>query len=53
VAFADIDAVPEVSVESEAVAWFDVNELPAQVPEGFPERLRTILDELAHVIRAA
>ena len=48
VAFADVDAVPEVSVESEAVAWFDVKELPAQVPEGFPERLRTILDELAH-----
>jgi 8-oxo-dGTP pyrophosphatase MutT (NUDIX family) len=48
VAFADVDAVPEVSLESEAVAWFDVLGLPAKVPEGFAERLRTILDELAH-----
>jgi 8-oxo-dGTP pyrophosphatase MutT (NUDIX family) len=48
VALADTDAVPEVSVESEAVAWFDVTDLPAQVPDGFPERVRTILDELAH-----
>lgn len=48
VAFADVDAVPVVSLESEAVAWFDVEGLPAQVPEGFPARLRTILDELAH-----
>ena len=48
VAFADVDAVPVVSLESEAVAWFDVEGLPAQVPEGFPERLRTILDELAN-----
>ncbi len=47
-AFADVDAVPVVSLESEAVAWFDVEGLPAQVPEGFPERLLTILDELAH-----
>ena len=48
VAFADGDAVPVVSLESEAVAWFDVEGLPTQVPEGFPARLRTILDELAH-----
>jgi 8-oxo-dGTP pyrophosphatase MutT (NUDIX family) len=48
VAFADADAVPEVSVESEAVAWFHVRRLPTRVPERFPERLRTILDELAH-----
>ena len=48
VAFADVDAVPVASVESEAVAWFDVEGLPTQVPENFPARLRTILDELAH-----
>ena len=48
VAFADVDAVPVVSLESEAVAWFDVEELPTQVPEGFPARLRTVLDELTH-----
>lgn len=47
VAFAATDAVPVVSVESEAVAWFDVDALPTQVPEGFPGRLRTILEELA------
>ena len=47
VAFADADAVPAASAESEAVAWFAVDALPAQVPQGFPERLRTILDELA------
>jgi len=48
VALADADAVPEVSIESEAVAWFDVTNLPEQVPEGFPARLCSILDELAH-----
>jgi 8-oxo-dGTP pyrophosphatase MutT (NUDIX family) len=48
VAFADIDAVPVVSTESEAVAWFGVDQLPAQVPDDFPLRLRTVLDELAH-----
>lgn len=48
VAFADVDAVPVVSLESEAVAWFDVDELPTHVPVGFPSRLRTVLDELAH-----
>ncbi len=48
VAFADRDALPVVSNESEAVAWFDVDGLPPQVPAGFPARLRTILDELAH-----
>ncbi|MGV8966003.1 MAG: NUDIX domain-containing protein [Cellulomonas sp.] len=47
VAFADADAVPAVSAESEAVAWFAVDALPANVPPGFPARLRTILDELA------
>jgi 8-oxo-dGTP pyrophosphatase MutT (NUDIX family) len=48
VAFADAEAVPVVSAESEAVAWFAVDRLPADVPEDFPLRLRTILDELAH-----
>jgi 8-oxo-dGTP pyrophosphatase MutT (NUDIX family) len=48
VAFADAAAVPVVSAESEAVAWFAVDRLPAQVPADFPLRLRTILDELAH-----
>ena len=47
VAFADVDAVPVVSPESEAVAWFGVDRLPAQVPEDFPLRLRTVLHELA------
>lgn len=36
VAFADVDAVPVVSVESEAVEWFGVDRLPAQVPEDLP-----------------
>ena len=48
VAFADVDAVPVVSAESEAVAWFGVDRLPAQAPEDFPLRLRTVLDEVAH-----
>jgi 8-oxo-dGTP pyrophosphatase MutT (NUDIX family) len=48
VAFADVDAVPVVSAESEAVAWFSVDRLPAQVPEEFALRLRTVLDEVAH-----
>ena len=47
VAFADPGAIPAVSVESEAVAWFAVDALPAQVPRGFPARLRTVLDEVA------
>jgi 8-oxo-dGTP pyrophosphatase MutT (NUDIX family) len=48
VAFAEVDAVPVVSAESEAVAWFGVDRLPAQAPEDFPLRLRTVLDEVAH-----
>jgi 8-oxo-dGTP pyrophosphatase MutT (NUDIX family) len=47
VAFADVDAVPVVSPESEALAWFGVDRLPAQAPQDFPLRLRTVLDELA------
>jgi 8-oxo-dGTP pyrophosphatase MutT (NUDIX family) len=48
VAFADVDAVPVVSAESEAVGWFGVHRLPAQVPGDFLMRLRTVLDELGH-----
>jgi 8-oxo-dGTP pyrophosphatase MutT (NUDIX family) len=48
VAFADGAAVPVVSAESEDVAWFSVDRLPAQVPEDFAVRLRTVLDECAH-----
>ncbi|MCC3293245.1 NUDIX domain-containing protein [Arthrobacter sp. zg-Y411] len=33
------DAVTTVSDESEAVRWFPVSELPAQLPKGFHERL--------------
>jgi hypothetical protein len=47
-AFADVEAVPVVSADSEAVAWFGVDRLPAQAPEDFPSRLRTVLDEVAH-----
>jgi 8-oxo-dGTP pyrophosphatase MutT (NUDIX family) len=47
-AFADVNAIPVASEESEAVAWFGVHRLPAQVPEDFPLRLRTVLAELAH-----
>jgi len=46
VAFAEADAVPVVSPESEAVAWFGVDRLPAQVPEDFPLRLAEVMDEL-------
>jgi 8-oxo-dGTP pyrophosphatase MutT (NUDIX family) len=47
VAFAAADALPVVSAESESVAWFAVDLLPAQVPEGFPARLSGVLAELA------
>lgn len=48
VAFADPDALPVVSPESEAVAWFPVDQLPAQVPDDFSVRLVTVLAELTH-----
>jgi len=51
-AFADADAVPVVSEESESVAWFGVDHLPDQVPDGFPARLGTLLAELEHSRRA-
>lgn len=47
VAFADAAAMPVVSAESEAVAWFAVDRLPADVPADFAGRLCTILEELA------
>lgn len=39
-------STPVVSDESEAVAWWPVDALPAEVPPGFPERL-------AHAVRMA
>ena len=53
VAFATADAVPRASDESESVEWFGVDQLPEQLPDGFPERLRAVLAELAHSRRAA
>ncbi|MCC3279122.1 NUDIX domain-containing protein [Arthrobacter sp. zg-Y40] len=38
------EAVTSVSEESEDVRWFPVNELPAQVPEGFSARLELVRD---------
>ena len=46
VAYAAADAVPVVSDESEQVAWFDVDDLPAGTPDDFAVRLRTVLDEV-------
>ncbi|WP_308466585.1 NUDIX hydrolase [Rathayibacter soli] len=46
VAFAEPDAAPVVSAESEAVAWWPVDALPPQVPDCFDARLRTVLREL-------
>ncbi|KQR17469.1 NUDIX hydrolase [Cellulomonas sp. Leaf334] len=46
VAYASPDAVPVVSDESEQVAWFDVDDLPAGTPDDFAVRLRTVLDEV-------
>lgn len=48
VAFAEPGTVPTVSAESEDVAWFPVDDLPAEVPDDLPERLVTVLAELAH-----
>jgi len=53
VAFADADAVPAVSAESEAVEWFDVDRLPAQVPPGFAARLGTVLADVVPASRQA
>ena len=46
VAYADATSVPVVSDESEQVAWFDVDALPAGTPDDFAVRLRTVLDEV-------
>lgn len=46
VAYAPASSAPVVSDESEQVAWFDVDDLPAGTPEDFAERLRTVLDEV-------
>lgn len=46
VAYASPQAVPLVSDESEKVAWFDVDDLPAGTPDDFAVRLRTVLDEV-------
>lgn len=52
VAFADPDARTAVSDESEDVAWFPVDALPAGTPDDFPVRLATVLAEVRHRRRA-
>jgi len=52
VAFADPDARTVVSDESEDVAWFPVDDLPAGCPPDFPARLATVLAEVRHRRRA-
>jgi len=46
VALAEADATPEVSAESEAVAWWPIDALPSQLPDRFGDRLHTALGEL-------
>ncbi|MBD8079379.1 NUDIX hydrolase [Cellulosimicrobium arenosum] len=53
VAFADPGERTTVSDESEDVAWFAVDDLPAGTPTDFPERLATVLAEVRHRRRAA
>ncbi|QJW38611.1 NUDIX domain-containing protein [Cellulosimicrobium protaetiae] len=52
VAFADPDARPVVSDESEDVAWFPVDALPPGTPPDFTARLATVLAEVRHRRRA-
>lgn len=52
VAFAAPDARTAVSDESEDVAWFAVDDLPAGTPPDFPVRLATVLAEVRHRRRA-
>ncbi|WP_454728614.1 NUDIX hydrolase [Cellulosimicrobium protaetiae] len=52
VAFADPDVRTAVSDESEDVAWFPVDALPAGTPDDFPVRLATVLAEVRHRRRA-
>ncbi|MCU1407822.1 MAG: pyrophosphohydrolase [Glaciihabitans sp.] len=40
-------SIPEVSDESDAVAWFPVDALPGNIPPGFGDRLAGVLHELA------
>lgn len=47
VAFASADSVPVVSDESDDVAWWPVDALPAEVPEQFVGRLSRVLAELS------
>lgn len=45
-AVVDTDASPVVSAESDDVAWWPTDALPTGVPDGFAERLDTVLAEL-------
>lgn len=45
-AIAAADAIPAVSDESEDVAWWPVDALPATIPPGFASRLRGVLGAL-------
>ncbi len=47
VAIAPADSVPVVSDESDDVAWWPVDALPAEVPEQFVGRLTRVLAELS------
>lgn len=50
VAFAPADARPVVSAESDDVRWFDVADLPPEVPPGFPARLTAALAEARRLL---
>jgi len=47
-AVVDADASPVSSAESDDVAWWPTDGLPTGVPDGFAERLDTVLAELRH-----
>jgi 8-oxo-dGTP pyrophosphatase MutT (NUDIX family) len=51
-AIARPEAAPVASAESEEVAWWPVDALPANVPPHFGRRLAGVLAELAHQHRA-
>ena len=53
VAFAAADARPVVSDESDDVRWFDVADLPPEVPPGFPARLSAALAEARRLLAPA
>ena len=46
VAYASATSVPVVSDESEQVAWFDVDALPAGTPADVAVRLRTVMSQI-------